>query len=166
MALRLPRRAATWLVTVPARVIFFFFEVAAVSAVSQVGLALPMVVYFHRVGLSGLSANAFIVPILGIAVPIGFVAVFTGWMWVAKFAGWLLGISRAIVAWHAAIEPHWRIPPPPLWLGIAFAAVADRVRDRRAAALAHRHRRGAGRLARPDALASRSRPSSGAANWR
>ena len=42
-------------------------------------------------------------------------------MWVAKLAGWLLGISRVIVAWHASIEPHWRIPPPPVWLGIAFA---------------------------------------------
>ena len=125
-----PRVLATLVVVLPARVIFFFFEVAAVSAVAQVGLALPMVVYFHRVGLSGLSANAFIVPILGVAVPIAFVAVFTGWMWVAKLAGWLLGISRAIVAWHAAIEPHWRIPPPPVWLGIAFALCADRVRHR------------------------------------
>jgi competence protein ComEC len=120
MALRLPRRLAVWIVTIPARLIFFFFEVAAVSAVAQVGLALPMIVYFHRIGLSGLSANAFIVPILGVAVPIAFVAILTGWMWVAKAAAWLLSISRAIVAWHASIEPHWRIPPPPVWLGVAF----------------------------------------------
>jgi competence protein ComEC len=121
LALHLPRRAAKWIVVLPARLIIFFFEVSAVSAVAQVGLALPMIVYFHRVGLSGLSANAFIVPILGVAVPIALVAVFTGWMWVAKLAGWLLGISRVIVAWHASIEPHWRVPPPPVWLGIAFA---------------------------------------------
>jgi competence protein ComEC len=120
MALRLPRRAALWIVAIPARLIFFFFEVAAVSAVAQIGLALPMIVYFHRVGLSGLSANAFIVPILGIAVPIALAAVLTGWMWVAKIAAWLLGISRGIVAWHASIEPHWRVLPPPVWLGIAF----------------------------------------------
>lgn len=122
MTLRLPRRGAQWMVVVPAHILFFFYEVAAVSAVAQVGLALPMVVYFHRVGLSGLSANAFIVPILGVAVPIALVAVVTGWMWVAHFAGWLLGISRAIVAWHAAAEPHWRVPPPPVWLGISFGA--------------------------------------------
>jgi competence protein ComEC len=119
-ALRLPARAAIFLVTFPARVVFFFYEVAAVSAVAQAGLALPMLVYFHRIGLSGLSANAFIVPILGIAVPIAFVAVFTDWTWVAHLAAWLLGLSRGIVAWHAAIEPHWRIPPPPLWLGVCF----------------------------------------------
>jgi competence protein ComEC len=122
-ALKLPARLASLAVTTPARAILFFFEVAAVSAVSQIGLALPMVIYFHRVGLSGLSANAFIVPLLGIAVPIGFVALFTGWAWTAHLAGWLLGISRSIVAWHAIVEPHWRIPPPPLWLGIAIAGM-------------------------------------------
>ncbi len=55
-----------------------------ISAVIQIGLALPMVVYFHRVGLSGLSANALVVPVMGLAVPVGFVAVFTGWAWVAQ----------------------------------------------------------------------------------
>jgi competence protein ComEC len=120
LALRMPLRAARWIVTFAARLVFFFFEVAAVSAVAQAGLALPMIVYFHRIGISGLSANAFIVPILGVAVPIAFVAVFTGWIWFAKIAGWLLGVSRAIVGWHAAIEPHWRIPPPPGWLAVAF----------------------------------------------
>lgn len=120
MGLHFPKRLAQWMVAIPTRIAFFFFEVAAVSAIAQVGLALPMIVYFHRIGLSGLSANAFIVPILGVAVPIAFVAIFTGWMWVAKFAGWLLGISRGVVAWHAAVEPHWRVPPPPVWLGVAF----------------------------------------------
>ena len=28
-----------------------------------------MVVYFHRLGLSGLSANAFAIPLMGLAVP-------------------------------------------------------------------------------------------------
>ncbi len=121
LTLHVPSRVAMWMVAIPSRVIFFFFEVAAVSAVAQVGLALPMIVYFHRIGLSGLSANAFIVPLLGVAVPIALAAVVTGWVWVANVAAWLLNFSRAIVAWHAALEPHWRIPPPPLWLGIAFA---------------------------------------------
>jgi competence protein ComEC len=122
MSLKFPKRLATWAITAPARTIFFAFEIAAVSAVSQVGLALPMVVYFHRMGLSGLSANTFIIPLLGVAVPIGFIAVFTNWIWVARLDGWLLSWSRNIVAWHAHIEPHWRIPPPPVWLGVAFAA--------------------------------------------
>jgi competence protein ComEC len=120
--LHLPARAARLAVTVPARLLFFLFEITAISAVIQIGLALPMVVYFHRVGLSGLSANAFIVPVMGVAVPIGFIAVFTGWAWVAHVGGWLLSLSQAIVNFHANIEPNWRIPAPPVWLGVAFAA--------------------------------------------
>ena len=44
----------------------------------RLGLALPMVVYFHRLGLSGLSANAFAIPLMGLAVPIGFRGGFHG----------------------------------------------------------------------------------------
>jgi competence protein ComEC len=108
-------------VVTTARVLFFLWEVVAISATVQAGLALPMVVYFHRVGVSGLSANALVVPLMGLVVPAGFVAVFTGWRWVADFAGGLLWMSQKVVAWHAQLEPAWRIPTPPLWLGIALA---------------------------------------------
>lgn len=118
----LPKRAAQPAVVIPARILFLLFEITAVSAVIQIGLALPMVVYFHRLGLTGLSANAFVVPVMGVAVPVGFVAVFTGWVWLAKVGGWLLGISQAIVRWHADLEPNLRIPQPPLWLSMAIAA--------------------------------------------
>jgi competence protein ComEC len=119
--LHLPARVATVAVTLPVRVLFFFYEIAVISAVIQLGLALPMVVYFHRLGLSGLSANAFAIPLMGLAVPTGFLAVFTGWRWVAAAGGWLMRLSRVIVGWHAAHEPNLRIPTPPLWLGIALA---------------------------------------------
>jgi competence protein ComEC len=118
----LPRRAAVLAVTVPARLLLFFYELTAVSAVIQAGLALPMVVYFHRVGLSGLTANALVVPVMGLVVPVGFVAVFTGSPWVAHVAGWLLGVSRTVVHWHASLDPDWRFPTPPLWLAIVFSA--------------------------------------------
>ncbi|MGO9262611.1 MAG: ComEC/Rec2 family competence protein [Bryobacteraceae bacterium] len=116
--LRLPH----WAVTLPARFLFFVYEMVMTSAIIQLGLALPMIVYFHRVGISGLSANAFVVPLLGVFVPLGFVAVLTGWVWVAKLAGGLLWLSERVVHWHAAIEPAWRIPTPPLWLAVAFSA--------------------------------------------
>jgi competence protein ComEC len=81
-----------------------------------------MVVYFHRVGVSGLSANAFVVPLMGIVVPVGFVAIFTGWAWVARIAGLILALSQRVVNWHANLEPNWRIPTPPAWLAVALAA--------------------------------------------
>jgi len=121
-ALRLPPRLAEMTVTVPARILFFLYEITLVSAIVQTGLALPMVVYFHRVGLSGLSANTLVVPLMGLVVPAGFLALATGFGSVAKIAGVLLWLSQRVVAWHAAIEPAWRIPTPPVWVGVGFSA--------------------------------------------
>ena len=126
-AFRVPHVA----VTIPARVLFFLYEITVVSAIIQLGLALPMVVYFHRIGISGLSANALVVPLMGVAVPVGFIAVLTGWTWVARISGMLLTVSQHVVSWHASIDPDWRIPTPPLWVGIALSAALI------AAALAH-----------------------------
>jgi competence protein ComEC len=128
--------------TLPARAAFYLWEIILTSAIVQLGLALPMVVYFHRIGVSGLSANAAIVPIMGLVVPLGFVAIFTGWAWIAAIAGSLLGAAQAIVNFHAAIEPMWRIPTPPLWLAIALslallaAAIANTGRARLGAGVA------------------------------
>ncbi len=122
LALRLPSRAANLAITVPARLVLFVYEIVVISAIAQIGLALPMVVYFHRVGFSGLSANALIVPLLGAVIPLGFIAAATGLAWVAALSGGLLHVSQAVVGWHAAIEPNWRIPTPPVWLAVALAA--------------------------------------------
>ena len=61
LATRLPQSLADLAVTLPARLMFFFYDITVTSAIA---LALPMVVYFHRVGFSGLSANALVVPIM------------------------------------------------------------------------------------------------------
>ena len=122
LAIRLPARAATLAVTVPARIVLFLYNITVTSAIAQFGLALPMVVYFHRVGITGLSANALVVPLMGVALPVGFAAMFTGWAWIAAMGGWLLRISQAVVSWHASIEPNWRVPTPPLWLAVFLCA--------------------------------------------
>ena len=119
---RLPERASCMAIGVPARVLLYALQLAVVSAIVQIGLALPMVVYFHRIGFSGVSANAIVVPLMCAVLPVGFIAIFTGWTWLAKAAGWLLAASHAAVDWHAHLEPNWRIPTPPLWLGIAICA--------------------------------------------
>jgi hypothetical protein len=50
---------------------------------------------------------------LSAVVPLGFLAIFTNWHWIAAFAGWLLGIAAKTADWHARIEPSWRITNPP-----------------------------------------------------
>jgi competence protein ComEC len=122
LAIRLPLRAATLAITLPARLFLFVYEIVVISAIVQIGLALPMVVYFHRIGFSGLSANAFVVPLLGLVIPVGFLAAATNWAWIAAIGGALLQLSQAVVRWHASIEPNWRIPTPPVWLAIALSS--------------------------------------------
>ncbi len=119
---KLPERICLAAVAVPARVVLFFYELTLTSAMIQIGLALPMAIYFHRVSFSGLSANAVIVPLVGLAIPVGFIAVFTGWAVPAKIAGWLLAASQSAARWHANWEPNWRIPGPPVWLAVSIVA--------------------------------------------
>jgi competence protein ComEC len=105
----------------PLRGAVFVFDAALLSAVVQLGLALPMAVYFHRVSFSGISANVLIgIPMAGV-VALGLAAVLTGVWPLASLAGWLLTLSQKVVEWHANREPLWRVPTPPLWLGLAIA---------------------------------------------
>ncbi len=95
------------------------WETIAITFVIQMALAVPMVVYFHRLSVTGLTANILITPALTLTVPIGFASMFTGWRWLAHIARWLLDFSQAVAAWHIRFEPSWRVPGPPLWLGLA-----------------------------------------------
>ncbi len=100
----------------------FFYDIFVTSLVVQAGLALPMAMYFHRISISSLSANLFVVPLLGMTIPLGFIAVGTNAHWIACVTAFLLDVSRRAVEWHAALEPNWRIPAPPLLLSLALCA--------------------------------------------
>ena len=108
------------IVSAIARVCLYLWEIFVTSFFIQVGLALPMIVYFHRMPVSGLSANAIVVPALSALVPLGFMAIATQSHTLAALCAWLLELSRKAVAFHARWEPDWRIPSPPWWLASAF----------------------------------------------
>ena len=118
---RLPQRWCLRLLNGGVRVLAFIWDSALVSAAVQIALVLPMIYYFHRMSLSGLTANLIVVPVLTAAVPVGFLAVLTGWTVVADIAGIMLALSQRVVDWHAAWEPSFRVPDPPLWLAAAIA---------------------------------------------
>ena len=105
-----------------ARLIFYAYEMAIISTAIQIGLAVPMAAYFHRISLSGFSANVFVVPLLALVVPIGFLAIFTGWHFFALAAQALLEAAEKVATWHLRFEPDWRVADPPLWLALAFSA--------------------------------------------
>ncbi len=122
LASRAPIAWCRYAIAGPLRVAFWAVELALVSAAVQFGLALPLIVYFHRLSFSGLSANLLIVPLMSAVVPVGFTAVFTGWSGAAWLARLLLEWSRAVAEWHARLESAWRVPAPPSWVAVGFSA--------------------------------------------
>jgi len=119
---RLPHRWILETIGVLLRGVFFLFETAAISAVVQIGLALPMIVYFHRISYTGISANLLVSPALSIAVPVGFAAIFTGSHVLGELTRLLLVFAQRVVDLHASWEGAAPVPDPPLWLAVCFAA--------------------------------------------
>jgi competence protein ComEC len=119
---RLPLRWAQGLLAGSIRATLFLWEVLTVSAVIQIGLALPLILYFHRLSLTGLSSNLVIVPAMDILVPVGFLAVFTQWHWPAVVARFLLAASAKVAEWHTHYEFQGRLVDPPWWAAAAFVA--------------------------------------------
>ena len=123
--LRMVARVPTWLgdtiVLTCARLWLYLYEIVVTSFFIQIGLALPMVWYFHRLSFSGLSANVMVLPALTAVVPLGFVAIGLQSASLAGICGALLRLSRWATVLNARWEPDWRIPAPPLWLACFFA---------------------------------------------
>jgi competence protein ComEC len=118
----LPLDYARRVVSIGTRAATFILEAVIVSACVQFGLALPMVSYFHRLSITGLSANIIVIPLLSLVVPLGFLSILTGWHAVAWSTKLLLGWAEAVAAWHVHFEPAWRQGAIPLAISVAFAA--------------------------------------------
>lgn len=96
-------------------------EAVIISACVQFGLALPMVTYFHRLSITGLSANILVIPLLSAVVPLGFASLLTMWRPLAFLTKLLLGWAEGVASWHVQFEPSWRIAAVPLPIALAFA---------------------------------------------
>ncbi len=86
-----------------ARICLYVWEITVTSLFIQIGLALPMIVYFHRLPITGLSANALVVPALSALLPLGFLTIATQSHTLAAVCAWLLEISRRVVTFHARL---------------------------------------------------------------
>jgi competence protein ComEC len=118
--LPLPAKAAQFAVVLTARCCLYVWDIFITSFFIQIGLALPMIVYFHRLSASGLTANAIVVPVLSAIVPLGFMAIAANSTLLAHLCAWLLNLAKLAVGFHARWEPDWRIPAPPFWLAALF----------------------------------------------
>ena len=124
----LPKRLTLHLFSCLLGGLLALYELVTVSAILQAGLVLPMIWYFHRTSLTGISANVPVVLSTSIAVPLGYLEVLTGWPILARLTEQVLELSRWAAHWHAGWEPAWRVPPPPEWLAallmLSLAGVA------------------------------------------
>ena len=91
----LGKRTALPLLAFAFRFLLGSFEILFISALMQIGLALPMAYYFHRVTITALPANILALPLMEIMMPAAVLAVFLGFLslLLAKIPAMVAGLA-------------------------------------------------------------------------
>ena len=137
----LPGRIPRTLVLLGLRVLFGLFELTVISAVLQVGLALPMAYYFHRATSVAMPANLLVVPFLQLLMPAAVLAIGVSYvsLWLARIpaaiAGFALEGIAGTVKWLGGLRlADVRVATPDLAAvvlsGIAIILCAGLIRRR------------------------------------
>ena len=124
--------AGRWAFSVPAlavRWVLWVVELCLIALVTEIVMALPMALYFHRAALFALPANLFSIPIVAVLVPVA-IATFVGTLihpWVAAMPGALTAfllhaITGAIGHVSRLPAADLRLPGPMLWVSLTVAA--------------------------------------------
>ena len=126
------------------RIGFAGFEILIISAVMQVGLALPMAYYFHRATVVGLPANMLVVPLTGVMMAAAIAAVAAGYVSLALAKAPALIAAVALRAISGTVQEFggWRVadtrvPTPELVIvlvALGGAALGHRARAEASAA--------------------------------
>src|SRR2546430_1068026 len=128
------------------RFTFGFLELTVMSAILQLGLALPMAYYFHRVTSVAMPANLFVIPFLQLLMPAAVCAICISYvsLTIAKvpavIAGFALQGIAGTVKWLGGVRiADIRVPAPSasaiLFSGLAILLCAIFVRRKTAFAL-------------------------------
>ncbi|HEY2459321.1 MAG TPA: DNA internalization-related competence protein ComEC/Rec2 [Candidatus Acidoferrum sp.] len=106
---------------------FRLWEALILTLVLQIGMLPQMTRDFHRVTLAAPVVNLLAVPLTGVAVPVGFLALITGLISpalgkvIAVPLGWVTLLLLRVVGWFAHFpRGSYRIPEPPWWLTLVF----------------------------------------------
>lgn len=109
--------------------IFRFCELFLLTLVLQIGMLPVLASDFHRVTLSGPVVNLIAVPLTGLVVPLGFLALLGGLLWhpLGVLAAIPLRCATAFlldtVHWFAHFSSlSYRIPAAPAWVILVFFA--------------------------------------------
>jgi competence protein ComEC len=93
------------------RIGFAVFEILIISAVMQVGLALPMAYYFHRAAVVGLPANMLVVPLTGVLMAAAIAAVAAGYvsLALAKVPALIAAVALEVISGTVQEFGGWRV---------------------------------------------------------
>jgi competence protein ComEC len=112
------------------RFAFAFAEVLFVSLLMQLGMALPMAYYFHRVTVTALPANILVLPLTEIMMPAAVLATTLGYVWtlLAKIPVAIAALSLHAITGTIHILGRLRIAdlrvPTPALAAILFCSAA------------------------------------------
>src|SRR5581483_6350209 len=119
-----------WLLVGGLRVLFGFSELVVLSAVMQIGMALPMAYYFHRATSVALVANLLAVPLLQLLMPAAVLAICVSYVSPglakvpAAIANFALDNIAGSVRWLGGMRiADIRLPAPSLAM-VLFAGAA------------------------------------------
>ena len=107
-----------------------FAEILFVSLLMQLGMALPMAYYFHRVTMTALPANILVLPLTEIMMPAAVLATTLGYVWalLAKIPAYIAALSLHAITGTIHILGHLRVAdlrvPTPSLAAIFFCAFA------------------------------------------
>jgi competence protein ComEC len=126
----LPGRVPRWILLAGLRGFFGFAELIVISAVLQIGLALPMAYYFHRATSIAMPANLLVVPFLQLLMPAAVLAIEVSYVSLslakipAAVAGFALEGIAGTVKWLGGLRlADVRVATPDL-AAIVFAGLA------------------------------------------
>ena len=112
-----------------ARILLGGCELIVISAVMQMGLALPMAYYFHRATFVAMPANWLVVPLTELLMPTAALAVGLSYIsvWLARIPAWVAGLAvegiAGTVRWLGGLQlADVRVPTPRVPLILAAAA--------------------------------------------
>lgn len=112
------------------RITFGFLELTVMSAILQLGLALPMAYYFHRATSVAMPANLFVIPFLQLLMPAAVLAICLGYVSLtlakvpAVIAGFALQGIAGTVKWLGGMRLADIRVPTPSFVAILFCGFA------------------------------------------
>jgi competence protein ComEC len=115
----IPSRFVLPLIGINVKLMLGALQLLIMSAVLQIGLALPMAYYFHRATLMSVPANLLVIPLMQLLMPAAAIAVAASYFWMplARPAAWIAtwaakGIAGTVYWLGGSPVADVRIPTP------------------------------------------------------